>query len=140
MKTETPETDAETMDGAFKEQGCTITLQQWDYYKDTDGEVVMADFARNLERERNEARQAISDLNQRLIERQESFQAQLIRIEDAWREKLSEAREDAKKLRDALDDAISLIDRCSIDETPGDFHDTHKAINDVLNSTAKLLP
>lgn len=94
----------------------------------------------SLECQLIEAHQAISDLNQRLIERQESFQAQLIRIEDAWREKLSEAREDAKKLRDALDDAISLIDRCSIDETPGDFHDTHKAINDVLNSTAKLLP
>jgi hypothetical protein len=37
-----------------------------------------------------EFRQAIADLNQRLIERQESFQAQLIRIEDTWREKLKE--------------------------------------------------
>jgi pantothenate kinase len=35
----------------------------------------------------------IRELNDRLIERQESFQAQLIRIEDTWREKLSASQE-----------------------------------------------
>jgi len=34
----------------------------------------------------------IRELNDRLIERQESFQAQLIRIEDTWREKLQVAK------------------------------------------------
>lgn len=34
----------------------------------------------------------IRELNDRLVERQESFQAQLIRIEDTWREKLAEAQ------------------------------------------------
>ena len=48
------------MDGSFKEQGCTITLQQWDYYKAPDGEVVMAEFARKLERERDEVREQIA--------------------------------------------------------------------------------
>lgn len=57
---DTPRTDAEAMNGAFKDQGCTITLQQWDYYKTTDGEVVMVEFARQLERENNELRQALS--------------------------------------------------------------------------------
>lgn len=45
-----------------------------------------------LERERNEARQQVAELTQRLQERQESFQTQLIRIEDTWREKLSKYR------------------------------------------------
>lgn len=57
---DTPRTDAEAMDGAFKDQGCTITLQQWDYYKTTDGEVVMVEFARQLERELNAAKAALS--------------------------------------------------------------------------------
>jgi hypothetical protein len=35
---------------------------------------------------------AIAELNQRLIDRQESFQAQLIRIEDTWRRALSAAK------------------------------------------------
>jgi len=59
---DTPRTDAETMDGAFKEQGCTITLQQWDYYKSPDGDVVMADFARQLEHELNTANATITNL------------------------------------------------------------------------------
>ena len=55
-----------------------------------------------LERERDEARSAIANLNQRLQERQESFQAQLIRIEDVWREKLTESRKDADRLYNCL--------------------------------------
>ena len=71
--TPTPRTDAEAMDGAFKEQGCTITLSQWDYYKSTDGEVVMADFARQLERD-------IHELNERLIDRQATLMSQALKI------------------------------------------------------------
>lgn len=52
----TPETDAEAMDGEYRYQGSTITLHEWDYRKTPDGDVVTADFARRLERERNEAR------------------------------------------------------------------------------------
>ncbi len=36
-----------------------------------------------------EAQADIRELNDRPIERQESFQAQLIRIEDTWRKKLA---------------------------------------------------
>lgn len=39
----------------------------------------------------NQREADIRELNDRLIERQESFQAQLIRIEGTWREKLQEA-------------------------------------------------
>jgi hypothetical protein len=46
--------------------------------------------------------ESITELNQRLQERQESFQAQLIRIEDIWREKLSESRKDADRLYNCL--------------------------------------
>lgn len=64
--------------------------------------VTLAQTVVKLERERNEARQAIANLNQRLAERQESFQAQLIRIEDVWREKLTESRKDADRLYNCL--------------------------------------
>jgi hypothetical protein len=46
--------------------------------------------------------ESITELNQRLQERQESFQAQLIRIEDIWREKLTESRKDADRLYNCL--------------------------------------
>jgi len=51
----------------------------------------------------NEAmRETRAELNQRLQERQESFQAQLIRIEDIWRGKLAESRKDADRLYNCL--------------------------------------
>lgn len=51
-------------------------------------------------------KQAIAELNQRLIDRQESFQAQLIRIEDTWREKLRESQAQVLALREALEYAL----------------------------------
>ena len=80
MNTDTPETDA-------------VVFSPHVYWPD---------FARRLELERDEARQAIANLNQRLQERQESFQAQLIRIEDVWREKLREKDAQIAALREAL--------------------------------------
>lgn len=66
-------------------------------------DTVEARVARQLERElievRNEARIHIRELNDRLIERQESFQAQLIRIEGTWREKLKEKDEEIRLLK-----------------------------------------
>lgn len=84
MNTDTPETDA-------------VVFSPHVYWPD---------FARRLELERNEARQSIAALNQRLTERQESFQAQLIRIEDVWREKLTESRKDADRLYNCLLEAV----------------------------------
>lgn len=98
MNTPTPETDAaEKM--AFAQEY-----------------MVSTDFARKLEQERNsiikksaelelkclKIGEVITELNQRLQERQESFQAQLIRIEDVWREKLTESRKDADRLYNCL--------------------------------------
>lgn len=68
--------------------------------------VTLAQTVVKLERERNEARQSIANLNQRLAERQESFQAQLIRIEDVWREKLTESRKDADRLYNCLLESV----------------------------------
>ena len=51
--------------------------------------VKLATLSRKLEKERDEERAAVEMLTQHLIERQESFQQQLIRIETTWREKLA---------------------------------------------------
>ena len=47
----------------------------------------------------NQREADIRELNDRLIERQESFQAQLIRIEDTWREKLKKKDEEIQLLK-----------------------------------------
>jgi hypothetical protein len=79
-------------------------------------DIVWPEFARKLELERNsiikksaelelkclKIGEVITELNQRLQERQESFQAQLIRIEDIWRGKLAESRKDADRLYNCL--------------------------------------
>ena len=79
-------------------------------------DIVWPEFARKLELERNsiitksaelelkclKIGEVITELNQRLQERQESFQAQLIRIEDVWRGKLVESRKDADRLYNCL--------------------------------------
>lgn len=54
----------------------------------------------------NRHRTIVAELNQRLIDRQESFQAQLIRIEDTWREKLRESQAQVFALREALEYAL----------------------------------
>ena len=58
----TPQTDAEAMDGEFRDQGSLITLRSWDYKKDRDGEVVPAEFARELETELEAAKARIEEL------------------------------------------------------------------------------
>jgi hypothetical protein len=73
----TPRTDGAARKGAYLTAG---------NYPETCGkQIVHIEFARQLERE-------IAELNQRLIDRQESNQSQLIRIEDGWREKLRESQ------------------------------------------------
>lgn len=93
------------MDGSFKEQGCTITLQQWDYYKALDGEVVMADFARKLERERDEARKHLRDANRG---------AQVnARINQSMAGKLNEAAKQLEAMREAIGVAHHILNNIS---------------------------
>ena len=110
MNTDTPETDAVWND---KNQNILEHAKKMERERNlaratceelvTDSyAVTLAQTVVKLERERNEARQSIANLNQRLTERQESFQAQLIRIEDVWREKLTESRKDADRLYNCL--------------------------------------
>lgn len=99
----TPETDAEARLMTLGSDDSCIDVYIERDNRNVEGDFVLADFARKLERECNEARQAITDLTQRLQERQKSFQAQLIRIEDTWREKLSAVTKDANRLANALD-------------------------------------
>jgi peptidoglycan hydrolase CwlO-like protein len=47
--------------------------------------------------------QSITELNQRLIDRQESFQAQLVRIEETWREKLVESKAEIDRLKKEIE-------------------------------------
>lgn len=61
---ETPETDAESMDGI---DPYGDPLKSWDYKASKDGEVVPAEFARKLERERDEARREIKRLKKELV-------------------------------------------------------------------------
>ena len=97
--TPTPRTDAETMDGAFKERGCTITLQQWDYYRASDGDVVMADFARTLERE-------ITELNERLIDRQQTLMEWIIENRNLKRELAKGNLAQILALRTAIEETL----------------------------------
>jgi len=65
----------------------------------------LGDRAQRIEaliKENKAMRETRTELNQRLQERQESFQAQLIRIEEIWRGKLSESRKDANRLYNCL--------------------------------------
>jgi len=83
---DTPRTDAASFN---------VFVSSGGVKKQIETDLVEGSFARTLEHEltstRNAAVENIRELNDRLIERQESFQAQLIRIEDTWREKLKEA-------------------------------------------------
>ena len=122
MKTDTPETDAETMDGAYKEQGCTITLHQWDYYKATDGEVVMVEFARRLERERDEARKQhaadVAELNARLTKQQSDMLGTIVELRQALSGRTvscSQCNESARTIeamREAIKEAHAAIGGC----------------------------
>jgi hypothetical protein len=98
MKTDTPETDALRHKYAG-DPACGDYAYELELTCD------------KLERERNEARSAIAEINQRLIERQESFQAQLIRIEDGWREKLREKDAQIVALLSALNNLSSRLER-----------------------------
>ena len=57
----------------------------------------------------NRHRAIVTELNQRLIERQESFQSQLVRIEDGWREKLVEAKGEIDRLKKELEESKNTI-------------------------------
>lgn len=127
MNTDTPETDAvwndknqNILEHAKKLERERDQLKRWKYEMETVGgwwlavdeairkhpDATIGDTTPNIMlrfiRERDEAHSAIANLNQRLVERQESFQAQLIRIEDVWREKLTESRKDADRLYNCL--------------------------------------
>jgi len=115
-KRETPETDAirkRVIAGNFDLDDLLHALERFEKERD---EALEALSGRTVSCERcNEAASAIAELNQRLIERQESFQAQLIRIEDTWREKLKEQAEQIAALRSALDRIHSCADSPDID-------------------------
>ena len=85
--TPTPETDAESMDGI---DGYGDPLKTWDYKASKDGEVVPAEFARRIERERDEARRdlvASEELHRRRFGTLKAEVEQVMRERDeAWEE------------------------------------------------------
>ena len=111
MNTDTPETDA-------------VVFSPHVYWPD---------FARRLELERNEARQSIAALNQRLTERQESFQAQLIRIEDVWREKLREKDTQIVAFQNAVQPFLDVV---FVDPSDRKLANAAKAVEAALSAPA----
>lgn len=99
---ETPETDAEAMDGI----DCYgDSLKSWDYKASNDGEVVPAEFARKLERERDgaikerdEARMEFARVREELIASKKVSQGLCARLTEAERER-DEARRERNELR-----------------------------------------
>jgi hypothetical protein len=61
---DTPETDAEAMDG-MNDYG--DPLKPWDYKASKDGEVVQAEFARRIERERDAALEELARVRKELV-------------------------------------------------------------------------
>jgi hypothetical protein len=72
----------------------TPRTDKLEYDQECNFDVPWEDECRKMEVE-------ITELNHRLIDRQKSVQAQLIRIEDGWREKLRESQAQIVALRDA---------------------------------------
>jgi len=67
-----------------------------------DDDIFITTTLEDAREELAKAHQSVVELNQRLIERQESFQAQLIRIEDTWRRELAKFQAQVLALREAL--------------------------------------
>jgi hypothetical protein len=114
MNTQTP---TPRTDRLMFEEACNFDVAWDEEYLKLELELVEKDAQiTNLEQQRDcasdllakaEARMLekdaqIAELNQRLIDRRESFQTQLVRIESTWREKLCEAQAQIVALRDAL--------------------------------------
>ena len=60
---DTPLSDSVAREGEYRtDQGCTITLQSWDYKQDPDGEVVLASDCRAIERRLNDAVGALEQI------------------------------------------------------------------------------
>ena len=93
---ETPETDAAAMDGT---DGYGYPLKPWDYKASKDGEVVPAEFARRIERERDEARRdlvASEELHRRRFGTLKEEVEQVMRERDEARSERDEARKVAR--------------------------------------------
>jgi len=76
-----------------------INLMEWNQFAEDRKTLLEALTILN-----NRHRATAAELNQRLIDRQESFTAQVVRIEDTWREKLltERAEKDAKIAEQAV--------------------------------------
>lgn len=107
MKTNTPETDAETLDVVIKRGDCHLSV---DYYPCGNGDYVPSGFARKLEQERNEARKRVADLesNNRY---QRGYAAGEVSARDETQAKLNEYVEKTEHIRAERDQLQKEIER-----------------------------
>lgn len=105
---ETPETDALTMDGMIR--CCGGVLSDQDYTIDSNGEgsVVPADFARKLERERDEARKNLAAANKGAETNAKVNQILCKKLSEAERE-LEWARRERDEARRERDEARKAL-------------------------------
>ena len=118
---DTPETDAEAVDGI----DCYgDPLKSWDYKTSKDGEVVPAEFAKRLERQRDEAREELAILKAECAKISEEFglpptvrpaDGEIKRMINGWKEAIEE-RDEARR---ELAETISCIEQAV------DFYQVH---------------
>lgn len=105
--TPTPETDAEAMDGI---DGYGDTLKSWDYKKAKHGEVVPAEFARRLERERDKAREELAILKAECAKISEEFGLPpTVRPADGEIKRMINGGKEALRERDAAWEELSRV-------------------------------
>lgn len=101
---DTPETDAEAMDGI---NGYGDPLKSWDYKASKDGEVVPAEFARRLERERNEAWEELARVRKELVAANLGAERNA-KVNQGLCSKLAEAERERDEARRERDEARRL--------------------------------
>mgnify|MGYP000499987961 CR=1 FL=1 len=92
MSTPTPRTDAQCYDCTYRDRGSIFTADTGKL--DPYGEHVSADFARQLERD-------ITELNERLIDRQKTLMEQAVKLQAASR-LLTRCRDSAGRMEMGL--------------------------------------
>ena len=133
----TPETDAAAVDGI----DCYgDPLKSWEYKASKDGEVVPAEFARRIERERDEARkeweEAWEGWNQALDERDQS-RRDLVAAEELHRRRFGTLNAECEQVMRERDEARREKD-CALKELDAVWNSWSKALDEAREELARV--